>query len=113
MTKTEMEDAIKNCTGQLAELRGILPTLATKHDIREGLDGLKREMLIRFESVDDEFNMLADAFAQHAVGIQNIQTTVAGHGVKLGTFDVINAAVVDLMSRLEHLISRLEHKGVI
>jgi hypothetical protein len=124
MTKTQMEDAIKNCNRQLSAIEQILPTLATKQDLerfatkqdleryatkkdlQEGLAGLKNELLVRIEILDDKFDMLADGFASQDVKLRTLAVvadTVALHTVQL---DAIGSAV-------RTLTTRLERKGVI
>jgi hypothetical protein len=142
MTKSQMEDAIKNCNRQLSAIEQILPTLATKQDLerfatkqdlegfatkqdleryatkqdleryatkkdlQEGLAGVKSELLVRIEILDDKFDMLADGFASQEVKLQMLAVvadTVALHTVQL---DAIGSAV-------RTLTTRLEQKGVI
>src|SRR5688572_11199666 len=119
MTKTEMEDAIKNCTGQLAELREILPTLATKTDLerfatkkdlerfatkkdlerfatKKDLEASELRTAIIVESLRDDIHKVAEGFAGHAVKLQKVDSMeqrLETHDVKL---DAISAAVVDL-----------------
>lgn len=102
MTHTEMEKALNNCDRRLVAIEQILPTLATKADLAD----VKRELLIRIESMGDKFEILADGFAAHAVKLAKIDVLAddfAAHEVKL---DAIGLT-------LGTLIERLEQKGVI
>ena len=85
MTKTEREDAIKNCNCQLAAMEQILPTLATKEDVAD----TKRHTRVLFESLEDRIRIVADGYF------------------------ALNDKMDGVTRRIDHLAERLEKKGTI
>lgn len=63
MTATEMEDLLKNLDLRLSNVEQILPTLATKEDLKTGLEDAKRHADIRFERLEEKIDTLAEHLA--------------------------------------------------
>lgn len=134
MTHTEMEEALNNCDRRLSAIEQILPTLATKQDLerfatkqdlerfatKEDLADVRRDLLIRIETLGDKFDMLADGFAAHAVKLEKIDdlaASVASHAVKLDAIGLALGTVLERLDKnsdtLSSLTERLERRGVI
>ena len=69
MTATEMEDLLKNLDLRTARIEQILPTLATKDDLKAfatkaDLDELKTLLSLRIESVEDTLGTIAEHLAE-------------------------------------------------
>jgi hypothetical protein len=51
MTVTEMEDTIKNIDGRLTRIEQILPTLATKDDLKAAFDEAEHRARLFYEDL--------------------------------------------------------------
>ena len=122
MKLTEMEQALNNFDRRLSATAQILPTLATKtdlerfatkDDLRDGLAGLKTELLIRIETLDDKFNFLADGFESHSRKLEKLEPLAEGFALLDTKVDAIGVGLRGLTEQLKRLTDRLERKGVI
>lgn len=134
MTKTEMEDAIRNCTNQLSALREILPSLATKTDLEQFATKKDLERfatktdlerfatkadlerfatkadLERYATKGDLVDGIADAKQHTRVLFESLEDRI--RAVADGYF-ALNDKMDGVTQRLDRLADRLEKKGVI
>ena len=72
MTRTEMEDAITNRDRRLVSVEQILPTLATKDDLREAFVTARRHADVRLEDVRDDIRKVAEGVAALTTVVQSM-----------------------------------------
>lgn len=90
MTHTEMEEALNNFDRRMLAVEQILPTLATKDDLWEGLADAKRHTDVKVEWLHDRIRVVAEVVA--------IQTT---------KLDSLIDRVDSLTSRVDFLTDRV------
>jgi len=83
MTPTEMEDMLRNHDLRLQAIEQILPTLATREELRVGLEEVRRHTDIRFESLHDDIVKVADGVAALSVQVQATNQMMAQALVRL------------------------------
>ncbi len=60
MTAVEMEEVLKNLDRRLPNVEQILPTLATKEDLKEAFSEAKRHAVMLFERTQEQLGVLAE-----------------------------------------------------
>ena len=105
-----MEDAIKNLDRRLVSVEQILPTLATKDDLRQAVAESKLHTDIRFESLRDDIRMVAEAVAAIPARFDEIDRRFARTDARL---DRLEGLTQSTAKSLETLTRQLGEKGVI
>ena len=72
MTKTEMEDALKNLEHRPSRVEQILPTLATRQDLHDAFETARRHTDIRVEDVRDDLRKVAEGVATLTMVVQDM-----------------------------------------
>lgn len=125
MTPTETEDMLRNHDLRLQAIEQILPTLATREELRVGLEEVRRHTDIRFESLHDDIVKVADGVAALSVQVQATNEMMAQalvrldrHELRLDAMDAtlrttdtkLNAKVDGLGANLDAKIDALGEK---
>ena len=103
MTQAEMEQVLENIDRRLTNVEQILPTLATKADLVDGIADAKRHASILNEALEGRFGLIAEDVLDLRSHVKNLKTDVGTIKTDVGAISLQLAA----------LISRLERKGVI
>jgi exonuclease VII small subunit len=108
-----MEDAINNLDGRLRSVEQILPTLATKEDLRvmgNALDEIKSHADVRIEDARDDIRKVAEGVAAVATSLQGTSRVLDGVVTRLDRHEVVLEAVVERLDRHETLFERLAQR---
>ena len=114
MTRAQMEDAIKNLDRRLVNVEQILPTLATKDDLRQALAESKLHTDIRFESLRDDIRMVAEAVAAIPARFDELNARFDRRFARTDArLDRLEGLTQSTAKSLETLTRQLGDKGVI
>jgi|CXWL01.1.fsa_nt_gi hypothetical protein len=109
----ELEDVVKNCDLRLSRVEHILPTLATKEDLKafatkEDLkafatkEELRTELRKESELIRQQFNAVAERIEGY------VRIVAEGHGVLQQRLDETNRKFEHAIARLDRRVIRLE-----
>ena len=89
MTPSEMEEAIKNLNARTSTIEQILPTLATKDDLRLTTQALQHEIETGFQEAKNHADRLNEVTREQirfvAAGVQGVAADVQGLGREMAT----------------------------
>jgi archaellum component FlaC len=108
-----MEQAIRNRDRRLVNVEQILPTLATKDDLREAIQEALTESKchtdVRFESLPDDIRMVAEAVAAIPARFDQVNTRIdrLAHGTDV-RFAGTDARLDRIDTRLDQMDARLD-----
>ncbi len=98
MTHTEMEDALNNFDHRMLVVEQILPTLATKQDLWEGLADAKRHTDVKVEWLHDQIRVVAEVVALQTIKFDSLIDRV----------DSLTTRVDFLSDRVDFLAGRVD-----
>ena len=119
MTPSDVETMLDNLNTRTTAIEQILPTLATKDDLKKGLDGvearidgLTTQMLSLHENVKGEYKLLAEHLANVPTDIRELRETVAvipelRDDIRLLTQSIARMSQ-DLGNRLDQLAQKID-----
>lgn len=109
MKPSDVESMIRNLNARTTRIEQILPTLATKDDVREGVAESKRHTLVLFEDLKSDIRLLAEHLASQSQRLDQHSTILARHSTILDQ----HSTILDQHSqKLDALIRKVDRLAI-